>query len=67
MGEKESSPELLSVQGVEADQDALSLVADYEEKHKSGLINLLESFKGICKFQMLCKLVCMIILYRIHK
>ncbi|MBW3216875.1 hypothetical protein KZC64_25295, partial [Salmonella enterica subsp. enterica serovar Javiana] len=29
---KESSSELLSVQGVEADQDALSLVADYEEK-----------------------------------
>lgn len=33
MGEKESSPELLSVQGVEADQDALSLVADYEEEN----------------------------------
>ena len=34
MGEKESSSELLSVQGVEADQDVLSLVADYEENTK---------------------------------
>lgn len=31
---KESSSELLSVQGVEADQDVLSLVADYEENTK---------------------------------
>ena len=34
MGEKESSSELLSVQGFEADQDVLSLVADYEENTK---------------------------------
>ncbi|MGG8380459.1 bifunctional metallophosphatase/5'-nucleotidase [Bacillus sp. R-CC1] len=34
---KESSSELLSVQGVEADQDILSLVADYEEKTQKWL------------------------------
>ena len=37
MGEKESSSELLSVQGFEADQDVLSLVADYEEKTQKWL------------------------------
>ena len=51
MGEKESSSELLSVQGFEADQDVLSLVADYEEKTQSGLIDLLESFKGHANFR----------------
>ena len=32
-------------------QDVLSLVADYEEKHKSGLINLLELLRGHANFR----------------
>ena len=47
---KESSSELLSVQGFEADQDVLSLVADYEENTKVA-IDLLESFKGHANFR----------------
>ena len=49
------------------DQDVLSLVADYEEKTQKWLDRPIGIIQGACKFQMLCKLVCMIILYRIHK
>ena len=63
MGEKESSSELLSVQGFEADQDVLSLVADYEErKHKSGFDQPIGIIQGACNFRCYANSFVMIIL-----